>query len=402
MYHPPRLVLEFILSAADKGAVVENYVEALSLRRKLDRVVGVSARDRLTGETFDIRSKVVVNAAGPWSESILEKGNGLKVPDGGVYSRDTCFVIDGAPEPEIALAIQGASVDTGSLIARGARHLFVVPWRGRRLIGVWHIVYRRGASEIEISEQEIERFLREFNGSAGAFRIQRDDIRLFNAGLVPFGESDETGEQLNFGKRSHLVDSAAAHGVEGLVTLIGVRHTMARGDAVKAIDIVDKKLRRNGPVPDSSMQPLLGGEFEAFAELESRVRDGLKNSDAQAMSTELASLYGNRALELLGSATKGESLSRVGKSDILGVQIEAATKDEMAVTLGDVVFRRTPLAAAGNPGEDVLRACAERMGRQLGWSGERQRREIQAVLDRFPTPQRAGRISEAPIEALIG
>jgi len=402
MYHPPRLVLAFVQSAAREGAVVCNYVEAISLLRNANTVVGVSARDRLTGDEFEIRSKVVVNAAGPWSESLLQRSAQLKVPDGGVYSRDTCFVIDGAPEPDVALAFQGASVDKGSLIGRGARHLFVVPWRGRRLVGVWHIVYRKGASEIEVSEEELERFLREFNSSSSSFHIRREDIRLINAGLVPFGESDETGDQLKFGKRSHLVDSASIHGVEGLVTLIGVRHTMARGDAVKAINIVDRKMGSTKAVPDSSFRPLLGGDVQDMAILEGEVRDRLTGSDAMDLSAELASLYGSGALELLASAGDNNDLNRVGNSDIIAAQITAAIQSEMAVTLGDLVFRRTPLAAAGNPGQDVLQACAESMGKQLGWTIERQKREIQAVLDRFPKAERAGRISEAPIETLIG
>jgi len=58
MYHPPRLVLAFIQSAMREGAVALNYVEASSFIRKSDRIAGVIARDRLTGERFDIRSKL--------------------------------------------------------------------------------------------------------------------------------------------------------------------------------------------------------------------------------------------------------------------------------------------------------------------------------------------------------
>ena len=402
MYHPPRLVLAFILSAIREGAVAVNYVEASSFIRKSDRIAGVVARDRLTGERFDIRSRVVLNAAGPWSESLLQDSEGLRIPDAGVYSRDVCFVIDGAPESECGLAVQGASVDKGSLIGRGARHLFVVPWRGRRLIGVWHIVYRKSPSAIEVAEEELTRFLREFNGSLRSFRIERQDIRMVNAGLVPFGDSDETGEQLDFGKQSHLVDSASAHGLEGLITLIGVRQTMARGDAVKAIDIVDRKLRRSGKTPDSSTRTLFGGDVEDFDGLARDVQSALAGNDSQDLCRELTALYGSRVFELLETGRTSGSLGRIRKAEIIGAQIDAAVGDEMAVTLGDLVFRRTPLAAAGHPGEDVLTDCAKLMGEKLGWSRQRQHREIRAVLDRFPTATDAGRISEAQIESIIG
>lgn len=401
MYHPPRLVLSFVQSAMAKGAIALNYVRATALLRKGDRVCGVTAEDRLTGERFDIRSKVVINAAGPWAEGLLRGSGDLAIPDAGVYSRDTCFLIDGAPEPRYALAMQGASVDTGSLIGRGARHLFVVPWRGRRLVGVWHIVYRKGPDEVRVAEEELDRFLHEFNGAAGSMHIDRADIRMVNAGLVPFGDSDETGEQLEFGKRSHLVDSATTHGLEGLITLIGVRHTMARGDAARALDIADRKLGRQGAVPDSTAVTLTGGDIEDFAGLVGDVQDCLTGHDSQDLAPELAALYGSRALPLVRSARETGSADRVGKGGLILAQVDAAVRDEMAVTLGDLVFRRTPLAAAGDPGRAVLEACAAQMGRALCWTEERRQREVQAVAERFPTADHAGRIVEPAVESLV-
>ena len=402
MYHPPRLVFAFIASAVARGAVASNYVRATSLVRQHGRVAGVLARDRLTGEALEIRSRVVINAAGPWSEGLLEESGGLRLPDAGVYSRDTCFIIDGAPEPVHALAVQGASVDKGQLIGRGARHLFVVPWRGRRLVGVWHVVFRKGADAVAVSEEELERFLLELNASSGSLRVERGDLKMVNAGLVPFGDSDETGQTLEFGKRSHLVDSATEHGVEGLVTLIGVRHTMARGDAVRALDIVDGKLGRKAPPPDSSAIPLLGGDVDDFGGVVADVQDALTGSDSQDLAPELAALHGSRALQLVAAGRRTDGLGRIRGADIIGAQIEAAVRDEMAVTLGDLVFRRTPLAAGGNPGEDVLAECARQMGQKLGWTDERKRREIDAVLARFPTDRSAGRIPEPDVEAMVG
>ncbi len=400
MYHPPRLVLAFVMSAVARGAVALNYVEAQSLIRGGDSINGVVACDRLTGEEFEIGSRVVINAAGPWAERLLQGGPALTIPKAGVYSRDTALVIDGAPEPEYALAVQGRSVDRGQKIGRGARHLFVVPWRGRRLIGVWHIVYRKGPDAIEVSEPEMERLLGEFNSSLASMAIRREDVRLVNAGLVPFGDSDETGEALEFGKRSHLVDSAAVHGLDGLVTLIGVRHTMARGDASKAIDIVDRKLRRSGAVPDSATVPLVGGNLDDFATLEGDLRDRLTREDGECLAHELASLYGSEALRVAERGHADGTLARIHGGEILGVQIEEAIENEMAQTLADVVFRRTPLGAAGNPGKDVLQACADFMGERLGWSCQRRQQELEAVISRFPTASHAGRISEPCAAAL--
>jgi glycerol-3-phosphate dehydrogenase len=394
MYHPPRLVLAFIRSAAARGAQVANYVQALSFVRRGDRIGGVLVRDRLTNDTFEIKSRVVVNTAGPWAERLLADVRTAPIPGGGVYSRDTCFIVDGTPDSELALAIQGQSVDRGAHIARGARHLFIVPWRGRSLVGVWHVVYRKGPDAIEVSEAEMQRLLNEFNFSQRVLTLRREDIRLVNAGLVPFGASDEDGVELEFGKRSHLVDHARQGGPEGLVTLIGVRHTMARGDAARAIDLVDRKLRRRGPRANTAFEPLTGGDVDDFTALVGDVRDALTGEDSQPLAEELAALYGTRALPLVERGRADGRLARIAGADIVAAQVDEAIEHEMAQTLADVVFRRTPLAAGGNPGKEVLLACADLMGRRLGWSAQRRQRELAAVISRFPTPSHSGRISE--------
>ena len=70
-------------------------------------------------------------------------------------------------------------------------------------------------------------------------------------------------------------------------------------------------------------------------------------------------------------------------------------RNEMAQKLGDLVFRRAGLASAGKPGADVLRTCAEAMGRELGWSAERIQNEIQAV-ERAPHLWQAGCFPTSP------
>ena len=71
MLSTDRVTLSFLLSAVDAGATAANYVKANRFMREGGRVVGVRAEDRLTGEAFDVRGSVVVNAAGPWAASML-------------------------------------------------------------------------------------------------------------------------------------------------------------------------------------------------------------------------------------------------------------------------------------------------------------------------------------------
>jgi len=94
MYNPPRLVLALVHAAVTRGAVVANYVGAERFLMKEDRVVGVVARDHVGNVSFDIRARVVINAAGPWAEGLLETLPARDKNEPGTYSRDACFVVN--------------------------------------------------------------------------------------------------------------------------------------------------------------------------------------------------------------------------------------------------------------------------------------------------------------------
>ena len=91
-----------------------------------------------------------------------------------------------------------------------------------------------------------------------------DDVTLCCAGLVPFGENAPGAVDLSYGKQSIMVDHAVDHGVVGLVTLIGIRYTMAIGDAEKAIDLVAAKLARRAPKGRVRRTPVFGGQIDDF------------------------------------------------------------------------------------------------------------------------------------------
>ena len=85
-------------------------------------------------------------------------------------------------------------------------------------------------------------------------------------GLTLFGDEDRQGNmEISFGKRSQVIDHAETHGVGGLLTLIGVRATTARGMAAKAMDLVSRHMGKQGPFPDSETVPLHGGKLHDFS-----------------------------------------------------------------------------------------------------------------------------------------
>ena len=384
MYNPTRLVLAFIQSACEKGAAVANYVEAKRLLREGDRIVAVSALDRRANQEFTIKAGVVLNAAGPWSEWLLEASLKAKSPERIVYSRDACFVVKRRFNSRYAIAVQGRTRDPDALLSRPARHLFMVPWRGYTLVGVWHVVWKLHPEEVTVTEDEIRTFIDEINWAYPGLGITTKDVLMWNAGLVPFGENEPGARDLSYGKRSHLIDHKLSEGLDGLVTLVGIRYTTARGDAARAIDTVCAKLGVGASRPATESIPLSGGDFGNFEALVRQVQQqsaGLSQDCVRA----LVHNYGTRAGSIVSMASRDKSLAAtVGDTAVTRAEIVHAVEKEMAQDLADVVFRRTDMATGGNPGMESLQECANIIAGIRGWDEREIQTQIDRVLKRFP------------------
>lgn len=386
MYNPPRLALCFLKSAVEAGADAANYLEATGFVRNGTRVLGVDARDRLTGDRLRIRGKVVVNAAGPWTEELLEPTRGLKLHSKLTFSRDAALVVKRQLTEKYALAVQGSTRDPDALVSRGNRHLFMVPWRGYTLIGVWHKVHHGEPEGFTVTEEEAQGFLDEFNQvySAGE-PLSLSDVSLVNAGLILFGENEAEAANLSFGKRSLIIDHSKEHGVDGLVTVVGVRYTTARGVGERAIHLASQKLGQKVARSRTATTPVYGGQIEDFDQFSQGVIQQRPHSLPAEVVRSLLRNYGSAYGEVLKYADELPGLAeKMGQSNVIKAEVVHAVRDEMAQTLSDVVFRRTDLGTAGHPGEEALQACAALMAGELEWDPGRLERELDEVRAAFP------------------
>ena len=398
MYNPARLVLAFVKSAADQGAVVANYTEALQFLREDNRVCGVRARDHVGGAEFDIRAKLVLNAAGPWADYLLEDPKSFPGHRRGHFSRDACFLVNRRPRSKYALAVPGWSKDSDAVVSRSARHLFAVPWRDCTLIGVWHRLFPGRPDTAQVEEAELAAWIAEMNDAYPALRLTREDVIYANCGLVPFGDEDAAGGALSFGKESRLIDHRA-QGLAGLVTLIGIRYTTARGDAAKALDLLLEQLPgAPGPAPTAET-PLAGGDIADFAALQARARSAVPASVSTRTLQAWLRNHGTGYEELALLARTPAQAQRLGETDAVVAEVTHAVSREMALRLTDVILRRTDLGSGSHPGLAAISAAAREMQRLLGWSDAHREAEIASTLGalgahRAATPSRAATSSQ--------
>jgi glycerol-3-phosphate dehydrogenase len=305
-----RLTLGFVHAAADEGARVANHAEAMEVLRSGGRVAGVAIRDALTGTTLEVRARLVLNAAGPWADEMLDRSGLHRPPTPLLRARNLVFHLP----PPVPFAVGARS---------GGRFLFLVPWEGRTLVGT---DYQPAGNP----PRDPGAFLAEADRAFPWAGLARSRVTLVHEGLVP-GRGGAEGLAM----RPRLLDHEVEDGLAGLVSIQGVKLTTARAVAERAVDVVLRRLGRAGPPCRTAVTPL------------------------------------PRARLLEGG---------------LAERTRTAVREEMALSLCDVVLRRLDLGTAGPPSDADLDVVCRVLRDELAWDGDRERGERAALRTTYPAP----------------
>lgn len=366
-HHADRLTLSFALAASEAGATLANYVEALALLRRNDRIAGVRARDAIAGRTFDIQAALTLTALGPWTSPLLATG-GVRREQPLLKAMN---VVTRRPMGEIAWAATTA----------GGRALIAAPWQGRALIGTSESDRPCEPGEARVTEAELSAFLADIGQAFPGLRITADEVTLVHRGIVP--ATARSDGRVALSGRPAITDHAADD-VEGLLSLVGVKYTTARAVAARAIDRAAQKLDRGSAACRTATTPLPGGDVDDPEALCGELVKRAGGRVSEASARHLGTSYGTRARGILDEALRHAGLVEpvAPSRPVLRAEILHAVRAEMACTLADVVIRRTGLGSAEHPGREVVERCATLLGAELAWTPERMREEIEAV-DRF-------------------
>lgn len=364
-----RLTMAFATAALEHGAILSNYVEAERPILQGGRLAGFHVRDQLTGRRAEIEAAVTLNAAGAGAVALLS----------------ACGL-----DPKLPL-LQAMNVVTSRDAAREAlggrtaagRHLFLTPWRGRALVGTWE----SGATctpDAAIGLEQVDAFLAEINQAFPPLDLSRREVTLVHRGIVP-AEIGAHGQVAL--KAHHEIRDHAREGVDGLVTLIGVKYTTARGVAEQAIDVICGMSHQRTAACRTATTALPGGEIADPEVLASEARRQLADTLPADVIAHLVAAYGARFRAVTDLVAGHPALAaRVGDAHpVIGAELVHAVRAELACTLTDTVVRRTGLGAAGYPGDEAARAAAAIMAAELGWDAARVAREI-ADLKAFYRP----------------
>ena len=366
---PERLCLEYLAEAEAAGADLRNYAAVDFIAVSEGRARGVDFHDVLSGSRHHATARLIVNAAGPWVDAVLE-ATGQSLPRR----------IGGTKGSHLVLDLQGRGPRHAILAnARSdGRHIFVVPWLDHHLLGTTDVRFEGDPSQARLTPWEVDYLLSEADRILPGVGVDREHILYGYSGVRPLPASAPGVSEGAITRRAFLIDHQE-DGVRLLFSIVGGKLTTARrlGRAV-----ADAAARAIGAPSAGRIRPLPSPPPSRVSFLPADTQQHLRDR------------YGDRAAEVAAYAALDPALGEPVSpyhADI-GAQVVYAIAQEHARTLGDVLLRRTAIGLTHDLGRAAAPTVAAIMQRHQKWSdAERD----QAVRDYFAELHRRFVVFEA-------
>lgn len=302
-----RMAISLALTAENEGAVMLNYAEVYSFIKENDLIIGLEFKDRINGSRKRVFSKSIVNATGVFSDKLISldqpRARQLIRPSQGVHIvLDKSFL--NGPQ-----AIMVPHTSDG-------RVLFAVPWNEYVVVGTTDTPINETLDEPIALDEEIQ-FIIDNAGMYMSKKPKRSDIKSVFAGLRPLAASEGNKETTKEISRHHKITVSTS----GLINVLGGKWTTYRKIAEDTVNTVLMISGLSERKCNTETLPIFG--FDPTTNW----NDPLHFYGTEAKKVEAMDLNGNKSLSSKLFITKN--------------QICWAIKNEMAITLEDVLARRT-------------------------------------------------------------
>lgn len=371
---PERLTLAFVKSAVQLGADVANYAEVKSFLKSSDNTVqGARVYDSLRDREVEVRGRLTVNCGGPWADIVLSlAGEGEN--EHSIRRSEGIHLITRPVVNKYAVA----------MMTPKGRHFFLIPWRGYTLIGTTDREYQGDPDEYTVTKESVDDFLDEIENTFGKRLINYEDIYYVYGGLRPLVE-DQVEGTYESSRRYEIYDNKK-DGFDGLITVEGGKYTTSRNLAENVVKMVGKKLGEKLPDSETDKHYLYGCEIKDLERFLETVNTERNSFDEKTLEY-LARNYGTEYDEIMKLGKEDSTLSRpVTPDGEILAEVLFAVRNEMAVTLNDILFRRTGIGTIGHPGKEVLQQVADLAAKELGWDDAEKKRQIEAAEKEFKLP----------------
>ena len=367
---PERLVAAWLVEAMQAGAVVRNHARVLAVNVSNGRTRGVLLRDQLTGREDRVEATWVVNATGPWADRLCQYSSiRTKHPMvGGV--RGSHIVVPSFP---------GAPASAVYTEATDGRPFFVLPWNDQILVGTTEVEDSGDPGKVTPSSEEIEYLLRSLSKMFPRAGIKADQVRYAFAGVRPLPFAP--GKDPNAVSRHHFLREHSGDGAARLISVIGGKLTTAAELArqcVAKMGFASSAGKSVVAMAGDSVDPVLDQFVVEIAQA---------GSVSESSARSIVEWHGPRAIDIARMALSSAELRApiCPHSEHIVAEAMAAITQECAVSLGDVLLRRVPVAWGPCWSASCSREAAMRIGAAMQWSEA----QIAAELEGFETERAA-------------
>ncbi|HEX9113762.1 MAG TPA: glycerol-3-phosphate dehydrogenase/oxidase, partial [Nitrospirota bacterium] len=359
---PERLVIENVISAREAGAGLLTHIKAVKIEETAGGVT-VYAKDALSARTATFRARVLVNAAGPWIDTVRAAG--------GVDHDKFIY-----PTKGVHLVLPKLTDQALFVTSRDGRMFFIIPLGAYSLIGTTDTKYDGDLDEVHADRNDIDYLLHESRRVLPGMQISREAILYTYAGIRPLAFSGQGGSMIS---RKHRVILEGRFG--RIITIGGGKLTTYRKMAKDAVDAACRLLGVKARCM-TDWKPLAGwlsGDYEHYVREEVPVISGLFKVSPELV-LHLINFYGSRAEHVLefmdAGPVYGETITPECRD--IYAQVAYSVVEEGARTLTDIILRRMPLGMTASRGIAHAEQIAEIAGRELRWTDDEKKHHVEA------------------------
>lgn len=326
-----RLTIEVIKEAVKQGATAVNYTKVEAFIYENGRVKGVKVVDQLTKNSYNIYANKIVNAAGPWVDSLREKdqsrkGKSLQLTKG------IHLVINQSRFP----LNQAIYFDTPD-----GRMVFAIPRDGKTYVGTTDTVYKGDIIHPRMTTEDRQYVINAINYMFPSLNINSKDIESSWAGLRPLIHEDGKSPS-EISRKDEIWTSDS-----GIITIAGGKLTGYRKMAELVVDLLVKKFKeeedRTFPSCLTKTLPISGGNFGGSKNFQSFINEKVKLGIAYGLSREeaekLVKRYGSNIDKVFEYRKDFDAES--GLPLYVYLEMIYSIRHEMTTKPIDFFFRRT-------------------------------------------------------------
>jgi glycerol-3-phosphate dehydrogenase len=334
-----RLVVLTARDAANRGAEIRTRTRAVNIRQ-IDGIWEVTLENALSGERSTVRTRVLVNAGGPWVEQVLAAGSGVNARAKVRLVQGSHIVVRKLYDHDRAYMFQNSD----------GRIVFVIPYQDDfTLIGTTDQDYHGDPAKVKATPEEIQ-YLCDSVSEYLAKPVKPADVVWTYSGIRPL--YDDGASEAKAATREYVFELDLSGGAP-LLSIYGGKITTHRRLAEEALEKLAPYLKGTKAHEGwTGHAPLPGGDMDVSA-IPALTAELMRDYPflTPFHANRLSHAYGTRAIRVLGNAKSIDDLGQALGASLTEAEVRYLMSEEWARTADDIVWRRSKLGLRLTPAE---------------------------------------------------